>query len=221
MNCKPEAIKLMHTYLDGDLTKEDESHLLSHLKSCAECQSHFHELKRTITSIQHADYIDVPKNFTANVMDRLPKEKRSTKYVHWLKTHPIITGAAILFIFMFSGVFTMWNQDEKLVVSKQDNLVIKGDTVIVPEGVTVEGDLLVKNGKLKIEGTVDGNVTLVKSILLDNKSKVDGIMASAGEISGEMKQVDEAIEWIWFNIKKTVKGVFSLQVIHTTIIFVD
>src|SRR5699024_2750801 len=102
-----------------------------------------------------------------------------------------------------------------------DNLVIKGDTVIVPEGVTVEGDLLVKNGKLKIEGTVDGNVTLVKSILLDNKSKVDGIMDSAGEISGEMKQVDEAIEWIWFNIKKTVKGVFSLQVIHTTIIFVD
>jgi len=220
LNCKPDAVALMHTYLDGELTKEDESHLLSHLKGCESCQKHFHELNRSITSIQHAKHIDVPNNFISSVMERLPKEKRSKKYTRWLKAHPIMTAAAMFFILLFSSVFTMWHQDEKLVVSKQDNLVVKGDTVIVPEDVTVEGDLLVKNGKLKIEGTVDGDVTLVNSTLISNGSQIDNVMASAGDVNGTMKQVDEAFEWIWFNMKKAFKGIFSLQVIHMNYIIV-
>lgn len=213
MNCKPEAVKLMHTYLDGDLTKDEESHLLSHLKSCEACQLHFHELKRTISSVQHTEPIDVPDDFTSNVMNRLPKEKRNAKHVRWLKAHPVMITAAVLFIVIFGSALSLWNQEGKLVVSKQENLVIEGDTVIVPRGVTVEGDLLVKNGKLKIEGTVDGNVTLVKSTLITDTddSDMDGMMASTGEVNGEMKQVNEAIGWFWFNVKKTVKGIFTFQ----------
>lgn len=202
----------MHTYLDGDLTKEDESHLLHHLKCCEDCQKHFHELKRTITTIQYREQVEVPRDFTANVMRELPREKRRT--LLWLKRHPVIITAAILFIFMFSSVVSMWNQDGKLVVSKQEDVIIEGDTVIVPEGVTVEGDLLVKNGKLKIEGTVDGNVTLVKSTLIqNNKKEAGGVMASTGNISGEMEQVDKAFGWVWFNMKNALEGIFSLQVV--------
>lgn len=214
MNCKPEAIRLMHTYLDGDLTKDEESHLLSHLTSCETCQKHFHELKRTIQRVQYTEHIEVPDDFTRNVMNRLPEEKRRTKYVHWIKKHPVVTGAAIFFLFLFSSVFSMWNQDGKLVVSKQDDLIIEGDTVIVPEDVTVDGDLVVKNGKLKIEGTVDGNVTLVKSTLITNETDLDGITASSS-VSGEMKQVNQAFDWMWFNIKKTAKGIFSFQLAIT------
>lgn len=108
----------------------------------------------------------------------------------------------------------MWNQVGKLVVSKQDNLVIKGDTVTIPEGVTVKGDLWVKNGKLKIESTVDGDVTLVKSKLISDKINGDGLMASISEVNGEMQQVDEAFEWMWFIIERTVRNVFSLNVVR-------
>lgn len=219
MNCKPDAIKLMHTYLDGDLTQEEESQLLSHLTSCKSCQKYFHELKRTIQEIQHIELIDVPDDFTTNVMNQLPEEKRRTKYMYWTKKHPVMISAAVLFVFLFSGVFSLWNQDGKLVVSKQDDLIIEGDTVIVPKDVTVDGDLVVKNGKLRIEGTVDGNVTLVKSTLITEETDLDGITATSS-VSGEMKQVNQAFDWIWFNIKQTAKGIFTLQLaINETISF--
>src|SRR5699024_4481228 len=99
----------MHTYLDGDLTKEEEAHLLYHLQSCEACQRHFHELKRTITTIQYAEQIDVPNDFTKNVMSRLPQEKRRAKYMRWLKAHPVMTAAAVFFILLISSVSSLWN----------------------------------------------------------------------------------------------------------------
>ena len=139
--------------------------------------------------------------------------------MYWTKKHLVMISAAVLFVFLFSGVFSLWNQDGKLVVSKQDDLIIEGDTVIVPKDVTVDGDLVVKNGKLRIEGTVDGNVTLVKSTLITEETDLDGITATSS-VSGEMKQVNQAFDWIWFNIKQTAKGIFTLQLaINETISF--
>lgn len=211
MNCNKEAIALMHKYLDGDLTKQEENSLLVHLKKCEGCQKHFHELKRTITLVQSTEQKSAPENFTKNVMKKLPTEKNRVKYKRWFKMHPVLTAAAIFFVFMFSGVFSAWNQDGELVVSKQENLVVKGDTVIVPEGVTVSGDLLVKNGDLRIEGTVDGNVTLINGDLVDSEIKGSGLMASVGEVNGELKQVDQIFEWIWFHLKDMFESIFSLE----------
>ncbi|MFC4559610.1 zf-HC2 domain-containing protein [Virgibacillus kekensis] len=210
MNCNGEAIELMHKYLDGDLTKQEEAKLRIHLEECEACQKHFHELKRTITLIQSTEHVPVPENFTANVMANLPAEKKRIKYLRWFKAHPALVSAAIFFIFMFSGVFTAWNQEGELVVSKQENLIIKGDTVIVPEGVTVSGDLLVKNGNLRIDGKVDGNVTLINGELVDSSLEGSGLMASAGGVNGELKQVDQMFEWIWFHLKDMFQSVFSL-----------
>ncbi|MGY0693971.1 anti-sigma-W factor RsiW [Virgibacillus sp. FSP13] len=210
MECNHKAIELMHKYLDGDLTKSEEESLRGHLENCESCQQHFHELKRTITWIQSAEQVEAPPNFTKNVMEKLPKEKKRVSYSRWFKAHPVITAAAIFFIFMFSGVFSAWNQDNQLVVSKQENLVIEGDTVIVPEGVTVSGDLVVKNGDLKIDGTVDGNVTLINGKLLDSTINGEGLMASVGEVNGEFQQVDQVFEWIWYHLKNIVESIFSL-----------
>ncbi|WP_407058318.1 bactofilin family protein [Tigheibacillus jepli] len=131
--------------------------------------------------------------------------------MRWFKVHPVLTAAAIFFILMFGGIVSAWQQDNKLVVSKQDNLVIKGDTVIVPEGVTVDGDLVVKNGNLIIHGTVDGNVTLINGKLLPGDSTIDGegLMASVGEVNGKFEKVDEIFEWIWYSIKGLFKSVFA------------
>lgn len=210
MKCNPEAVQLMHKYLDGDLVKEEEVGLSEHLEDCVPCQQHFHELKRTITLIKSAEHFEAPVNFTASVMNSLPTEKKRVKYLRWFKMHPMVTAAAIFFILMFSGVFTSWNQDNQLVVSKQDNLVIEGDTVIVPEGEIVKGDLLVKNGNLIIKGTVDGDVTLVNGKLIeDNPLDSGGLMASVGEVNGEFETVDKMFDWIWYQIKSFTKTIFS------------
>lgn len=201
---------LMHKYLDNDLTKTEESSLRKHLEVCVKCQKHFHELKRTIAWVQSAEKIAAPEDFTKSVMNKLPKEKRRVSYTRWFKAHPIITAAAIFFIFMFSSVLSAWNQGSELVVSKQENLIIKGDTVIVPEGVTVSGDLLVKNGNLRIDGTIDGNVTLIHGNLIDESIDGEGLMASVGGVNGEFEEVDQLFEWLWYHLQEIFKSIFSL-----------
>ncbi|WP_010529105.1 zf-HC2 domain-containing protein [Lentibacillus jeotgali] len=215
MNCSNEAVELMHKYLDHDLTLEEEQRLRRHLEDCDACQKHFHELERTIKLVQNTEKINAPADFKNNVMQSLPTEKKRVKYSRWFKAHPVLTAAAIFFIFMFGGMFSTWNQDSELVVSKQENLEIRGDTVIVPEGVTVEGDLMVKNGDLRIDGTVDGDVRLINGELIEGDTiEGSGLMASAGEVNGELQQVDQMFEWLWFSLKDLVKNIFSLGHIH-------
>ncbi|WP_067726725.1 anti-sigma-W factor RsiW [Oceanobacillus damuensis] len=210
MECNKETIDLMHKYLDGDLTKQEECNLRTHLDNCEDCQQHFHELKRTITLIKSAENFSAPVDFTQKVMENLPNEKKRVKYTRWFKVHPVLTAAAIFFVLMMTGMFSAWNTESELVVSKQEELVIEGDTVIVPEGVIVPGDVLVKNGNLIIKGTIDGDVTLVNGKLIDDRP-IGGqeLMASAGGVTGELETVDRMFEWIWFQLKNFVKGIFS------------
>lgn len=211
MECKTQARHLMHDFLDEDITNEEETKLRKHLEVCLDCQNHFRELKRTVSLIKSVEQTSAPSDFTKKVMQKLPTEKRHVKYIRWFKMHPVWTAATIFFVFMFGGIFSMWNQDSKLTVSKQENLIIEGNTVIVPEDVTVEGDLVVKNGNLKIEGTVDGNVTLINGKLVDDEIDGEELMASVGEVNGKLETVDRIFEWIWFNIKLLFKSIFSFD----------
>ncbi|KGX84171.1 zf-HC2 domain-containing protein [Pontibacillus litoralis] len=201
MKCSTEAIALMHKYLDDELTKEEEIILRNHLYECEDCQHHFHELKRTIAMVQSTNKVQVPTGFAQGVMEKLPEEKKTHSYKRWLKAHPITTAAAIFFIFMFGSVFSTWNQDQ-LSVSKQENLIIEDNTVIVPEGKTVEGDLIVRNGDLKVEGKVDGDVVVING---------ENLKASAGEVTGDLKQVNQLFDYLWYNIKETTSEIFSLD----------
>ncbi|MFC7062954.1 zf-HC2 domain-containing protein [Halobacillus seohaensis] len=211
MNCNREAVMLMHKYLDGVLNKEEERRLRDHLQACQACQNHFHELKRTITLIKNTGPVSAPKDFTSNVMASLPKEKKQKNYLRMLQHHPIITAAAIFFILMFSGIFSAWSQDQQVTVSKQENLRIQDNTVIVPEGVTVDGNLVVRNGDLKVEGKIDGDITLINGdFVTDNPSNE----LSNGEnyqayASGEVKEVNQVFEWMWYHTKKFVTDIFS------------
>lgn len=210
MNCNhKEAAELMHRYLDGGLPTEEENKLRLHLEDCESCQKHFHELKRTITLIQSAESVHAPEGFAAGVMNKLPAEKKQVRYMRWFKAHPVLTAAAIFFIFMVSGMLSMWNQNTELVVSKEEDLVIDGDTVVVPPDVVVEGDLLVRNGDLIISGTVEGDVTIINGQLIDDPLENETLMASVGEINGEIKQVDRAFEWMWINIKSFFRSLFA------------
>ncbi|UFT99546.1 anti-sigma factor [Radiobacillus kanasensis] len=202
MECNKEAVKLMHKYLDRELSQKEEQDLRAHLQTCERCQEHFHDLKRTVTLLESTSTLQAPTHFTAKVMDSLPREKKRVSYRRWFRAHPIVTAAAIFFILMFSSAFSMWNENGQVSVSKQENLIIKDGTVIVPEGVTVEGDLVVKNGNLDIKGAVDGNVIVING---------EHLMASAGQVTGEIKQVNQIFGWMWYHLKDFTESVFSFS----------
>ncbi|MFQ3544955.1 anti-sigma factor [Halobacillus rhizosphaerae] len=213
MKCNQEAVALMHKYLDGDLNKDEERRLRDHLQACPSCQNHFHELKRSITLIKNAGPVTAPTSFTANVMSSLPKERKRKNYARFLQRHPLITAAAVFFILMFGGIFSAWNQDQQVTVSKQENLVIRDNTVIVPDGVTVDGDLVVRNGDLKIDGKIDGNITIINGDIIpkDHNELYSDSKNYQAYVSGEVNEVNQVFEWIWYNAKNTVKDIFSFQ----------
>jgi len=205
-------IEYMHEYLDNELSKENEVIFRNHLESCKDCQNHFNELKRTVAMIQSANHIQAPPSFSSQVMANLPKEKRRVGINRWFKSHPALSAAAIFFIFMFGGFLSSWNQNQDLSVNQKQNILIEDNTVIVPEEKVISGDLVVKNGDLKIKGKVKGDVTIINGKIL-NEDLMDGekYMASAGEVTGDIKQVDQVFEWIWFQIKSTTKEIFSFN----------
>lgn len=91
--------------------------------------------------------------------------------------------------------------DQHFSVTKQPNLVVDGQTVIVPEGEVVKGDIVVKNGDLVVEGEVDGNVTVING----------QYMASSAVVSGKIEEIDEVFEWLWYTIKNSVKTAMTFE----------
>lgn len=192
----------MHKYLDGDILPEDESQLKEHLQSCEDCKKHLHEMEKSIALVQSTSHLTAPANFTADVLANLPKEKRTASINRWLKAHPFLVAAALFIILMGGSFLSSWKNDQDFSVSSQPNLVVKNNTVIVPEGKVVKGDVTVKNGKLIIEGKVDGDVTIVNG---------EKYTASAGQVTGQIHEINEVFDWMWYKIKSTGKSVFDMK----------
>ncbi|WP_017754724.1 anti-sigma factor family protein [Calidifontibacillus oryziterrae] len=195
MRCSQTYVELMHKYLDDEASDIDQQKLKEHLLRCTECQLHFQELKKAIAFVQSTANIHAPANFTNNVMARLPKEKSAVTYKRWFRRHPMLVAAAVFILLMSGSLLSNWNNDNQLLVSKQSNLQIQDHTVIVPEGVVVEGDVIVRNGDLKIEGEVRGDVVVING---------DQYLASAGHVTGEIEEIDKMFGWIWYNMKQLI-----------------
>ncbi|MBA4537842.1 anti-sigma factor [Bacillus aquiflavi] len=201
MKCPTKVVQYMHEYLDEELSAEKEKILREYLQKCPDCQTHLHELKKSIALVQSTSNVQAPSGFTANVMKKLPKEKKKIGIQRWFRHHPFLTAAALFIILMGGSIFSIWNEDQQFSVSKQPNLIVENDIVIVPEGEVIKGDIVVRNGTLKIEGEVQGNVTIING---------EKYLASAGNVSGEIKEVNELFDWVWYNIKKTAKDVVNV-----------
>ncbi|MEH6942971.1 zf-HC2 domain-containing protein [Bacillus sp. JJ722] len=201
MKCSNEIIEYMHEYLDNEISVEHESILRHHLQECVDCQAHFHELKKAILFVQSTSNMVAPSDFTQKVMANLPKEKRKVGMKRWFKNHPFLTAASLFVVLMGGSIMSYWKEDYQFSFSKQPELVVENDTVIVPEGKTVSGDVVVRNGNIKIEGEVDGNVTVING---------EKYLASAGSVSGEIKEIDEMFEWLWYQIKDGTKQLVNL-----------
>lgn len=201
MKCNDEIVDLMHEYLDEEIDPKNEMILREHLKGCKECETLFNEYKKTIAVVKGTSRMQAPPDFTAKVMASLPKEKKKVGMQRWLRNHPLIAAASLFLVLMTGSVFSTWNQEREFSVSKQDNLVVQNDTVIVPEGEVVKGDVIVRNGKLKIEGEVQGNVTVING---------EQYLASAGHVTGQIEEVNAVFDWIWYHMKKTAFDVIDI-----------
>jgi len=188
--CPQHIVDYMHEYLDGDITREHEQQLKKHLQDCSTCTQHMHELSNTVAFVKSAAHITAPPHFEREVMKRLPKRKNSVGIQNWFRRHPIIVAAAVFLLFMSASLVGSY-QNNEFSVTKQPNLLVEGQTVIVPEGEVVKGDIVVRNGDLIIEGKVDGNVTVING----------QYMASSAVVTGEIEEIDEMFEWLWYELK--------------------
>ncbi|MGO4890573.1 zf-HC2 domain-containing protein [Anaerobacillus sp. MEB173] len=204
MGCEQKMIALIHKYLDGETSEQERKQLYDHLDHCEECNTHLNQLKKSIAFIQSASHIEAPSNFTESLMGKLPKQKKGPKWKKWMKNHPMLVAASFFVLLMAASVFSVWSDNQQeLTVTGHANLQIDKErgAVIVPSGEVVEGDLVIKNGVLEIEGEVKGNVTIING---------EQYLASTGTVSGDIKEINQVLEWVWYHIKDFFVDVFSI-----------
>ncbi|MCI2255822.1 zf-HC2 domain-containing protein [Domibacillus sp. PGB-M46] len=192
-SCPKRIVHYMHEYLDGDIQEEAKKELKDHIETCKNCRQHFAELKKTIALVQSASHIAAPAGFTGRVMALLPREGKKVGIERWFKNHPFLTAAALFLLLMSGGFASFFSQeDNQFAFTKNSALKVENETVIVPAGTVVEEDIVVKNGDIRIEGSVDGNVTVING---------DRFMASAGNVTGDIEEIDALFGRIWYEIK--------------------
>ncbi|MER2007315.1 MAG: zf-HC2 domain-containing protein [Psychrobacillus sp.] len=203
--CPERIVHYMHEYLDGEISREHELELKSHLQSCQECRNHMHELSDVVAFVKGAAHVEAPNDFTLSVMSRLPKEKSHTGVSRWFRQHPVLTAAAMFMLLMSSALFSNYNNDQQFSFTKQENVIVEGETVIIPEGQVVKGDLIVKNGDVRVDGELDGNLTVINGSVIDGSK----YMASTANVTGKTEEINKAFDWLWYTIKDTAKEITS------------
>lgn len=192
MACLDKMNQLVHKVLDQEATESEEETLYEHIDGCHQCKQHFYELKQTEALVKGLDTESTTGGFTQSVINQLPQRKSKPTQM-WMKHHPLVTAAAFFIILMSGYLFSLWNQAPfDAVVQGEGQVEYDGHTVIVPKGEVIKGDLIVKNGRAKIEGEVQGNVILINS---------EPLLASAGHVTGNIEQVNQMMEWLWYHIK--------------------
>lgn len=215
MNCKV-AIEFIHQYLDGELDNQQSEQLQTHLQQCESCMNTYEQLERTDalsrfalqSSLKTTERTDADVDrLRSSILAQLPKQQRArskskARFVRWIYRYPGLTAAAMFLVVMVFSLFASWDHDAKLIISGSQNdlqyVVINGNTVIVPEGVELTGDLVVENGIVEVKGAVSGNVTVIDGQM---------VLASTGHIAGQSKVIDQALDWFWYKVTSSFSEV--------------
>jgi anti-sigma factor RsiW len=203
MACSKENKVLIHQYLDEDMTLLEKKQFEQHIMTCEACEQDLKELRKTIALVQGASHFEAPANFTENVMKQLPKQSKSHKWKQWMRKHPFILTAAtffLLFVISLSATFSDGSKD--IVVQGDGGFIVDRErgVVIIPEGENIEGDLIIRNGDIEIEGEVTGNITIING---------EHLLASADQVTGEIKEINQVMEWLWYQTKSFFSEVVS------------
>ncbi|WP_048601018.1 zf-HC2 domain-containing protein [Rubeoparvulum massiliense] len=199
--------RMMHQYLDGDLPEAEQVLLRRHLQTCTTCEAHLRQLEKTIALVRSIPQPRVSEDFTERLMQQLPQPKRKRNWQSRFKQHPILAAAAIFFLLMAGSTFGTWYERDPQFQVTTDNManlelleVDKENHIIrIPAGTKLNGNILVQNGTVEVEGEVAGDV-----VVIDGKM----VLASTASITGNAEQIDQIFEWVWYHMKNTWKKVF-------------
>jgi len=194
MNCE-EALPLMHEYLDGNTEGREAAELKRHLLQCPECNRIFRELEMTEALVKSCPKLAAPSDFTDRFMQNLPVRPKRQPWFSWVKRHPAVSVASVFLLVMLGSFLSMWSQDQELTVkgNNLDQLVIEDNTVYLPKGHRVQGNLMVRGGNVQVDGEIDGNLVVV-----DGKYHT----ASTANISGKIYSINQAAEWLVYQVKE-------------------
>lgn len=197
MECRQFRL-LIHEFLDGDIDELGNKLLQEHLQACYDCRRHRHELQKVTALVQSMSHVQAPADFTQRVLAQLPAPTKGYLLSGWLKQHPFTVAVAVFFILMAGSLAASWFQsDSVLQVTSNDldQLLVDEarNMVVVPEGVVVTGDLIVRNGNVEVLGAVEGNVVAIEGKVFT---------ASTAQIAGEVESIEAIFEWIWYQLKK-------------------
>lgn len=191
------AVRFMHDYLDEGLPHDRMLALQSHLDACPACRARFEGLIRAEALIRtmppHGE-VKPPADLAARIVRSLPAQPRPRRWVRWVRRHPAVTAAAFFLLVMLTSWVATWDQGDRLKVVAgpgAEYLIIEGRTVIVPEGRKVAGDLIVTNGTIRVDGEVEGDVTVIDGNVT---------LASSAHIAGKIQEIDRAVDWMWYKI---------------------
>ncbi|MFD2616113.1 zf-HC2 domain-containing protein [Terrilactibacillus laevilacticus] len=197
--CSERIIQLMHKVLDGDATTDEEDKLMKHIETCERCRKHYEELQTSTSLLGQLPHPNPSLGFTDSVRMRLPSNRKPL-VGGWFTRHPVIVAAAIFMILMSGYIFSTWNDNSfQATVDGKGHIAYRGNTVIVPKDEVINGDLIVQNGKVKIEGKVKGDVVLINS---------QSLQASAGHVTGDIEQINKLVSWVWYHIKHFFQIIF-------------
>jgi anti-sigma factor RsiW len=185
----------MHEHLDGDLTGPEAVKLKEHLLMCSDCRAMFEQFERTEALVRTLTPASVPDDLTAKIMSGIPAPRRRSAWLRWVRRHPAASVAVVFIAVMLGSFASLWNQNTELVVqgADLDQVQINGDTVTVPQGHTVKGNLVVQNGKVQVDGEVTGNLTVIDGSVN---------MASTAHIAGQITKVNQALDYVWYKVNE-------------------
>jgi anti-sigma factor RsiW len=198
MNCK-EANPLVHDYLDGELEGPQLTELKQHLLACPACREDLDGLEHAEACIRVMPQTAPSEGLARRIMSALPSPSRRTQFKRWIKRHPAASVAVVFIMVMMSSFLTLMDKEDDLMVKGADleDVIIQGDTVIVPEGRIVNGNLLIEHGKLQVYGSVQGNLTVVDGSIYQ---------ASTASIAGQVTSVNQTVDYFWFKVKEFISG---------------
>ena len=205
MACSNPITELIHKVLDREASEQERHEVEKHIANCDDCRKRFEQLDQTDVMLRSLTKENVPDFFTEKVMAKIAKEaEKESRVLKWLKRHPFGAAASLFIVLMAGYIFSLWEQAPfSAEVQGKGNISYEGHhTVVVPKGETIKGNLIVRNGKVKIEGRVDGNVILINS---------DSMLASAGHVTGDIKEVNQILEWLWFHVKQFFRETFFIM----------
>ncbi|TFB21482.1 hypothetical protein E3U55_09230 [Filobacillus milosensis] len=207
MACNETFENELHCCLNRELNQEEESKLQDHLLSCNACQKHYQELVNVDNKLTQLEMVEAPVDLKQNILNDIPKDNKVKRFSKIVKEHPIIAAAVVFFIMLFTSTLSHYHNNQQLSLSKHEGVITEGNRVIIPEGETIEGDFIVQNAEVILQGRIKGNLTLVNSKLVDNHDHFNNNYSSLSHhVEGKVVEIDRYFGWVYHKIEYEFKN---------------